>query len=219
MRVLVLTGFACVPHGMDIVRALTGPVSHEEPWRFQGLFSLSRRTSYHKTSWSLKPMRFGFRFFQSLWNLTGTSVTLQSQRACGVELGCFLWCTPECTVEQTVESPVICDAQWPSCDVTVMSVMWPGNKPLRSLIEPKLNHSQLNSQKQLNSETMFCIMEIHLHLKKWKHIYRPNTQLTFDLYGHFECFQAPHSKKKPHLLSTVLLSGFQSSPGAFKFTE
>ena len=37
-----------------------------------GLYSLSGRTSYHKISWSLKAARFGFRLFQSFWNLTGT---------------------------------------------------------------------------------------------------------------------------------------------------
>ena len=35
-----------------------------------GLYSLSGRTSYRKISWSLEATRFGFRLFQSLWNLT-----------------------------------------------------------------------------------------------------------------------------------------------------
>ena len=35
-----------------------------------GLHSLSGRTSYRKFSWSLGAARFGFRLFQSLWNLT-----------------------------------------------------------------------------------------------------------------------------------------------------
>ena len=39
----------------------------------QGLYSLSSKTSYRKISWSLEAARFGFRLFQSLWNLTGTS--------------------------------------------------------------------------------------------------------------------------------------------------
>ena len=39
----------------------------------QGLYSLSGKTSYGKSSWSLEAARFGFRLFQSLWNLTGTS--------------------------------------------------------------------------------------------------------------------------------------------------
>ena len=38
-----------------------------------GLYSLSERASYRKLSRSLKAARFGFRLFQSLWNLTGTS--------------------------------------------------------------------------------------------------------------------------------------------------
>ena len=39
----------------------------------QGLYSLSCRTSYRKISWSLEAARFGFKLFQLLWNLTGTS--------------------------------------------------------------------------------------------------------------------------------------------------
>ena len=39
----------------------------------QGLYSLSGKTSYHKISWSLEAARFGFKLFQSLWNLAGTS--------------------------------------------------------------------------------------------------------------------------------------------------
>ena len=38
-----------------------------------GLYSLSGRTSYRKISWCLEAARFGFRLFQSFWNLTGTS--------------------------------------------------------------------------------------------------------------------------------------------------
>ena len=41
-----------------------------------GLYSLSRETSYHKISWSLEVARFGFKLFQSLWNLAGTSAAL-----------------------------------------------------------------------------------------------------------------------------------------------
>ena len=37
------------------------------------LYSQSRRTSYRKISWSLGAVGFGFRFFKSLWNLTGTT--------------------------------------------------------------------------------------------------------------------------------------------------
>ena len=42
----------------------------------QGLYSLSRKTSYRKISWSLDVARFGLKLFQSLWNLAGTSVAL-----------------------------------------------------------------------------------------------------------------------------------------------
>ena len=44
--------------------------------RNQGLYSLSGWTSYRKISWSLEATRFGFRLFQSLWNLTGTSAAV-----------------------------------------------------------------------------------------------------------------------------------------------
>ena len=40
---------------------------------WQGLYSLSRKASYRKISWSLEVARFRFRLFQLLWNLTGTS--------------------------------------------------------------------------------------------------------------------------------------------------
>ena len=41
------------------------------------LYSFSGRTTNCKTSWSLEAARFGFRFFQSLWNLTGSSAAPQ----------------------------------------------------------------------------------------------------------------------------------------------
>ena len=41
-----------------------------------GLYSLSAKTSYCKISWSLEGARFGFRLFQSLWNLTGPSAAV-----------------------------------------------------------------------------------------------------------------------------------------------
>ena len=40
------------------------------------LFSLSGNTSYRKISWSLEAARFGFKLFQSLWNLASTSAAL-----------------------------------------------------------------------------------------------------------------------------------------------
>ena len=42
----------------------------------QGLYSLSGKTSYRKISWSLEAARFGFKLFQSLWNLAVTSAAL-----------------------------------------------------------------------------------------------------------------------------------------------
>ena len=45
----------------------------------QGLYSLSRRTSYRRISWSLEATRFGFILFQSLWNLTSTSAAALSR--------------------------------------------------------------------------------------------------------------------------------------------
>ena len=42
----------------------------------QGLYLLSGKTSYRKISWSLEAARFGFKLFQSLWNLAGTSAAL-----------------------------------------------------------------------------------------------------------------------------------------------
>ena len=47
-----------------------------EESHFQGLYSLSGKTSYRKISWSLEAARFGFKLFQSLWNLAGTSAAL-----------------------------------------------------------------------------------------------------------------------------------------------
>ena len=44
--------------------------------RSQGLYSLSGKTSYCKVSWSLEAARFGFKLFQLLWNLAGTSAAL-----------------------------------------------------------------------------------------------------------------------------------------------
>ena len=40
------------------------------------LFSLSGKTSYRKISWSIEAARLGFKLFQSLWNLAGTSAAL-----------------------------------------------------------------------------------------------------------------------------------------------
>ena len=45
-------------------------------YRHLGLYSLSGKTSYRNISWSLEAARFGFKLFQSLWNLAGTSAAL-----------------------------------------------------------------------------------------------------------------------------------------------
>ena len=45
-------------------------------YQLLGLYSLSGKTSYRKISWSLEAVRFGFKLFQSLWNLEGTSAAL-----------------------------------------------------------------------------------------------------------------------------------------------
>ena len=42
----------------------------------QGLYSLSGKTSYRKISWSVEAAIFGFKLFQSFWNLAGTSAAL-----------------------------------------------------------------------------------------------------------------------------------------------
>ena len=41
-----------------------------------GLYPLSGKTSYRKISWSLEAARFGFKLFQSVCNLAGTSAAL-----------------------------------------------------------------------------------------------------------------------------------------------
>ena len=51
--------------------------THESFLPTLGLYSLSGKTSYRKISWSLEPARFGFKLFQSLWNLTGTSAAAE----------------------------------------------------------------------------------------------------------------------------------------------
>ena len=50
-----------------------GPVTRKTFPFDDVIMSLSRRTSYHKTSWSFEAARFGFRLFQSFWNLPGVS--------------------------------------------------------------------------------------------------------------------------------------------------
>ena len=50
--------------------------------KHKGPCSLSGKTSYRKISWSFEATRFGFRLFQSLWNLTGTSTASLSLSRC-----------------------------------------------------------------------------------------------------------------------------------------
>ena len=40
------------------------------------LYPLSSKTSYRKISWNIEAVSFGFKLFQSLWNLTGTSAAV-----------------------------------------------------------------------------------------------------------------------------------------------
>ena len=46
---------------------------HSKAGPHLGLSSLSGKTSYRKTSWSIEAARCGFRLSQLLWNLTATS--------------------------------------------------------------------------------------------------------------------------------------------------
>ena len=46
---------------------------------FQSLYSLSGRTYYRMITRRLEAARFGFRFFESLWHLTGTSAAALSR--------------------------------------------------------------------------------------------------------------------------------------------
>ena len=70
----------CLSH--CIVLCVLGAVSHIQSlyqrFRHQGLYSASGEASYCKISWCLGAARFGFRLFQSLWKLKGTSVILLS---------------------------------------------------------------------------------------------------------------------------------------------
>ena len=52
-----------------------------------------------------------------------------------------------------------------------------------------------------------------------KTIFRSDAEITLELHGDFKYIQAPSFLVKLHLRSTVLLSGFQSSPRALKSTE
>ena len=76
-------------------------LSEQRPWwKFrqgpQSLYSLSSKTSYHQTLWSLKALRFRLTPFQSLWNLTGTR-----QQPCGD--ACHISkCYDICNIQSTV---------------------------------------------------------------------------------------------------------------------
>ena len=52
-----------------------------------------------------------------------------------------------------------------------------------------------------------------------KNVYRSDVQVTIELHGNFRFLQVFKFQIKLHLESIVLLSGFQSSPGALKSTE
>ena len=62
----------CIPPRLSFLSSLYRWVSARKT-QLQGLYSLSGKTSYRKISWSLEAARFGFGFFQLLWNLTGIS--------------------------------------------------------------------------------------------------------------------------------------------------
>ena len=59
----------------------------------------------------------------------------------------------------------------------------------------------------------------YIGVKNRKSNYRSDIHVTFELYGYFRYFLIIYYKLKQHLLTTVLLSGFQRSPGALKSTE
>ena len=57
--------------GVDILsRVCTSHGTHHFAFTW---WLLRGQTSYRKISWSIEATRFGFRLFQPLWNLTGTS--------------------------------------------------------------------------------------------------------------------------------------------------
>ena len=63
-----------------IIIFMIAPLPAKQAWTIykdrssqQGIYSLSGKTSYRKISCNIEATRFGFRLFQSLWNLTGTS--------------------------------------------------------------------------------------------------------------------------------------------------
>ena len=57
----------------------------------QGLYSPSGRATHRKISWSLKTARLGFRLFQSLWNMTGTSTAALSRCLSNFRAMRLLW--------------------------------------------------------------------------------------------------------------------------------
>ena len=58
------------------------------------------------------------------------------------------------------------------------------------------------------------ILEYDTQSKIRKAIYRSDMHVNFELCGHSGCSRVLYLQIKPHLLSTVLLSEFQSSPEA-----
>ena len=76
---MVISGTTDIPLVLVLklfVRVSRGICLNERRNLYQGLYSLSGKTSYRKISWSLEAARFGFKLFQSLWNLAGTSAAL-----------------------------------------------------------------------------------------------------------------------------------------------
>ena len=66
------------PHNHKGCVAVNGETDyfHDTRVAILGLYSQRGKTSYRKISWSLEAVRFGFKLFQSLWNLAGTSAAL-----------------------------------------------------------------------------------------------------------------------------------------------
>ena len=69
-----LSASPCRPQCVNNRKPYKGVMGSD--WTLLGLYSLSDKTSYRKISWSLEAARFGFKLFQSLWNLAGTSAAL-----------------------------------------------------------------------------------------------------------------------------------------------
>ena len=75
LDILINDGYILTGH-QHVIKLNPGCLVEKMTLSAQGLYSLSGKTSYCKISWSLEAARFGFKLFQSLWNLAGTSTAL-----------------------------------------------------------------------------------------------------------------------------------------------